>query len=56
MHNPALSRVTVGGTVVYIGGPFFMSVVLIWPAPKISIFGVDSPYVADTYDYWYCLY
>jgi hypothetical protein len=51
MRNLALSRVTVGGTRLYIGGPFLVSVILIRPAPKISIFGVDFPYVADTYDY-----
>jgi hypothetical protein len=41
---------------LYIGGPFLVSVVLIWLAPKILIFGVDRPYVTDTYDYWYRLY
>jgi hypothetical protein len=56
MQNPVLSRVTVGSIALYIGGLFLVSVVLIRPAPKISIFGVGLPYVASTYDYWYRMY
>jgi hypothetical protein len=39
-----------------IGGPILVLVVLIRPAPKISIFGVSRLYMASTYDYWYRLY
>jgi hypothetical protein len=51
-----LSRVTVRDTALYIGRIFLVSVILMWPAPKIGIFGVGHPYVADNYDYWYRLY
>jgi hypothetical protein len=56
MQNPTLSRVIVGGTVLYIRETFLVSAVLIGLAPKISIFGAGRRYVADTYDYWYQLY
>jgi hypothetical protein len=48
-----LFRVTVGGTELYIGGTFLVSIVLMRPG---NIFGIGRPYVADTYDYWYQVY
>jgi hypothetical protein len=56
MRNPALSRVTVAGIVLYIGGTLLVSIILMRPTPKIDIFGVNRPYVVATYDYWYRLY
>jgi hypothetical protein len=43
MQNLALSRVTVGGTVLYIGGPFLVLLVLTWPAPMIIGIGCIKP-------------
>jgi hypothetical protein len=56
LQIPPISMFSVRGTVPYIGRVFLMSVVLMWPTPKICIFGVGHPYMADTYDYWYRLY
>jgi hypothetical protein len=46
MQNLALSRVTVGGTALYIGGSFLVSVILIRSAPMIIGIGCIKP--ADT--------
>jgi hypothetical protein len=51
LQNPPGSRFSRRGIVCYIGGMSLVSVVLKWPTPKISIFGVDCLYTADTYDY-----
>jgi hypothetical protein len=39
--NPPVSRVSVHRTMLYIGGTFLVSVVLMWPTPRLCIFGVD---------------
>jgi hypothetical protein len=46
MQNLALSRVTVGGTALYIGGPFLVSVVLIWLTPKIALY-IGAPFLVS---------
>jgi hypothetical protein len=56
LRNPPSSRVSRRGTVFYIGEMSLVSVILKWLTPKISIFGIDCLYIADTYDYWYRLY
>jgi hypothetical protein len=56
LWNPPDSRVSRYGTVCYRGGMSLVSVILKWPTPNISIFGVSYLYTADTYDYWYRLY
>jgi hypothetical protein len=55
LRNPPNSWVSVRGIVLYIGGTFLVSVILMWPTPKIVIFGVDHPNVVSTNDYWCCL-
>jgi hypothetical protein len=56
LWNPPVSRVSTRETLFYIGGSSFMSVILTWPTPKITIFGVGYLYTADTNNYWYRLY
>jgi hypothetical protein len=56
LQNSPVSMVSVCGTVLCIGGTFFVSVILVWPTPKISIFGVGYLYTVGTYHYWYRLY
>jgi hypothetical protein len=46
MQNLELSRVMVGGTALYIGGPFLVSVVLIWPTPKIVLY-IGAPFLVS---------
>jgi hypothetical protein len=47
LRNPPVSRVTVCGTTLYIGGTFLVSVVLMWRAPKI-IFLVLAIFIRPT--------
>jgi hypothetical protein len=46
MWNPPVSRISVHGTVLYIGGTFLVSDILMWPAPMII--GVSCVKTADT--------
>jgi hypothetical protein len=43
LRNPPVSRFSVCGAMLYIGTAFLVSVILMWPTPKISIFGVGRP-------------
>jgi hypothetical protein len=56
LRNPPVSRVTIRVIVLYIGGTSLMSVVLMWPTLKISIFCVGCLHTAGSSDYWYQLY
>jgi hypothetical protein len=56
LQNPPVSTVTLRGVVLYIGGTFLVSVILMCPTPKIVIFGVNCLYTVGTYDYLYRLY
>jgi hypothetical protein len=46
MRNPVLSRVTIRGTMLYIGGSFFVLVVLMWSA--LVIIGIGCTKSIDT--------